>query len=176
MKIASRRNNQKGSATLITVVILLIVLLIPVVTSMKYTQTNEQMLASTIDRSRTFQAAEAALVEAESYAATNPTFPTTGCSAGLCGLPSGAPPWKDNATFWTSGPTRTASSFTDGVTSKYIVEFLGMSTGETDDCTTSGDVSPDATCEEQTARYRITVFSKSNSNAEVFLQSNLLAP
>lgn len=168
--------NQKGASTLAVVLLLLIVLMFPALAVLNRTKSNEQMLSGSVDRAQVFQSAEATLVEAETFASGKPEAPSSGCSAGVCALPSGAAPWQGNPNFWDSSSVRTASSLVSRVQNKYIVEFLGVSTGASDDCTTSGDVSPDAQCDRETWRYRITVRSKTASGAEVILQSNYLVP
>lgn len=172
-----RYHYQTGASTLTIVLLLLVVLMLPTVASLRRTQTNEQLLAASMDRARVFQAAEAALVEAEAFAATKPEAPTSGCSGGVCAIPNGAPPWETNTNFWNNGGASIlAQARADGVTTRYVIEFLGVSTGASDDCTTGGDVSPDAHCDMETSRYRVTVRSISDTQAEVLLQSNFLAP
>lgn len=170
-----RTKSQRGVSTLTITLLLMVVLLIPAMTSLRRTQANEQMVASSIDRARTFQQAEAALLEGEAFAKTKPTLPSSGCSGGICVKPTSSPPWISNTNFWSGTGPATAQAG-QSVTSKYAVEFLGLSTGETDDCTTGGDVSPDAQCDRETSRYRVTVFSQSETGSEVMLQSNVLVP
>ena len=166
---------QAGLSTLTIVLVLLVVLMLPIMTSLRRTQTNEQILSSTMDRARVFQAAESALVEGEAFAATKPATPSSGCASGICAIPDGAAPWEGDEDFW-DGSIPNIAVLPDGIETKYIVEFLGLSTGESDDCTTGGDVSPDAKCDQETSRYRVTALSRSVTGAEVMLQSNFLAP
>lgn len=167
----------QSGAALAVVLLLLLAITIPALAIMRTTLTNERIAASSADRARAFQSAEAALVEAESFAATKPSTPTSGCSAGVCAKPtSGPPPWKANNFWEAAGNFRTASNPVDGIVSRYVVEFMGVSTSELEDCTTGGDISPDAACEEEANRYRITVRSKTPSGAEAVLQTNYLAP
>lgn len=175
MNIQSLRT-QSGAA-LAVVLLLLLAITIPALAIMRTTITNERIAAAATDRARAFQSAEAALVEAEAFAATKPATPTSGCSNGICAKSTGgAPPWK-GATFWdTAGPWRAANIATDGIVSRYVVEFMGVSTAELEDCTTGGDISPDAACEDQANRYRITVRSRTPTGGEAVLQTNYLAP
>ncbi len=175
MKTYNNFKFQKGASTLTIVLLLLIAIMLPAIAVMKRTSVNEQMTSSIVDRARAFQAAEATLLEAETIAATKPEPPNSGCSAGICNTPEGLPPWKSNG-FWDSGQVASANTNMDGTSSKYIIEFLGISLSGADDCTTGGDVSPDAACENETSRYRITVRTTTNTGAEVILQSNFLAP
>ena len=166
---------QQGLSTLMVVLLLLLAITLPGIAIMRSTTMHEQMSASSVDRARTFQAAEAGLIEAETFAATKPEPPASGCSAGICAIPQGTSAWKA-ANFWSGTGSRQANVPFDGIRARYAVEFLGVSTGMTDDCTTGGDVSPDAACDEERHRYRITVFSRSPTGSEVILQSNFLAP
>ena len=68
---------QRGASTLTIVLLLLVVLMLPTIASLRRTQTNEQLVGSSMDRARVFQAAEAALVEAETFAGTKPEAPTS---------------------------------------------------------------------------------------------------
>lgn len=172
-----KKPNSQSGAALAVVLLLLLAITIPALAIMRTTLTNERIAASSADRARAFQSAEAALVEAEAFAATKPTTPASGCSGGLCAKStSGPPPWKANNFWETAGNFRTASNPVDGIVSRYVIEFMGVSTSELEDCTTGGDISPDAACEEEANRYRITVRSKTPSGAEAVLQTNYLAP
>ena len=168
---------KQSGAALVIVLLLLLAITIPALAIMRTTLTNEKLAASAADRARAFQSAEAALVEAESFAASKPTPPGSGCSAGVCAKSTGgAPPWK-TATFWdTAANYRTAANPVDGIVSRYVIEFMGVSTAELEDCTTGGDVSPDAACEDEANRYRVTVRSRTPTGAEAVLQTNYLAP
>jgi type IV pilus assembly protein PilX len=169
--------NKQSGAALIIVLLLLLAVTIPALAIMRTTLTNEKMAAAAADRARAFQSAEAALVEAESFAASKPTPPSSGCAGGICAKTTGgAPPWKA-ANFWeTASNYRTAANPVDGIVSRYVIEFMGVSTAELEDCTTGGDVSPDAACEDEANRYRVTVRSRSSTGAEAILQTNYLAP
>lgn len=166
---------QKGASTLTVVLLLLLAITLPGIALMRSTMVQEQMSSSGVDRARSFQVAEATLIEAEHLAATKPEVPTSGCSSGLCATPEGSPPWK-SAGFWDGNGARISAFGDDNIEGKYIVEFLGVSAGGTDDCTTAGDISPDAQCDEETYRYRITARSITDTGAEVILQTNFLVP
>ena len=175
MRIFKHRQKQEGAATLLIVLLLLLAITIPSIAILKSTTVRQQMVSGSADRARTFQAAETALLEGEIMAATKPTAPSSGCSGGVCAIPSGEAPWKASG-FWASGGAKDASQAITGVQSKYVVEFLGISTATAADCTTGGDISPDAKCDQETSRYRITARSLSETGAEVILQSNFRAP
>lgn len=166
---------QLGASTLTVVILLLLAITLPGVALMRTTMIQEQMSSSGVDRARAFQVTEAALIEAENLAATKPVVPSSGCTSGVCAIPSGSPPWKQSG-FWDGSSPRVSVFGDDATEGKYIVEFLGVSLGGTDDCTTSGDISPDAQCDEETYRYRITARSLTNTGAEVILQTNFLVP
>lgn len=171
----SQQKTTKGLSTVSVVLLLLLAVTLPALALMRTTTIHEQMTSGHVDRARTFQAAEAAIVEAEIFANSKPDAPNSGCSNGICNTPTGASAWEAN-NFWNGNAARTVSNSIDGISAKYVVEFLGVSTGVSDDCTTGGDVSPDAACDEQTFRYRITVRSLSPSGSEVLLQTNYLVP
>ena len=171
----SNIKRQQGLSTLMIVLLLLLAITLPGIAIMRATTVHEQMSSNSVDRARTFQAAEAGLIEAETFAATKPAPPASGCSSGICATPQGTSAWKGSG-FWDGAGARQANVPFDGIRAKYAVEFLGVSTGMTDDCTTGGDISPDAACDEETNRYRITVYARSPTGSEVILQSNFLAP
>ena len=166
---------QQGASTLTIVLILLLAITLPGIALMLTTMVQEQMSSSGVDRARAFQVTEAALIEAENLAATKPEVPASGCSNGVCAIPSGPSPWRAQG-FWDGSGPRTSAFSDDSTEGKYIIEFLGASLGGTDDCTTAGDISPDAQCDEETYRYRITARSLTNTGAEVILQTNFLVP
>lgn len=171
-------SRQRGVA-LAVVLILLVVMTLLGLAAMRGTLMEERMSASQRDRSLSFQAAEAALREAELVAAGKPTVPTTGCTGGVCAtpLPTDTSRWLDTDTNWTamSVPVSVTNVGTLTATPRYIIELMATDVPSTD-CTTSGDVSPDAQCAETEDRYRVTVRSQQANRAEVLLQSNYAAP
>ena len=169
-------HRHKGLSTISIVLLLLLAITLPGIAIMRSTTVHEQMTAGSADRARAFQAAEAGVVEAEIFATTKPTPPASGCSGGICATPqNGVVAWKATG-FWDGSGPRVSTATFDDTRARYVLEYLGVSTGTTDDCTTGGDVSPDAACNEQSTRYRITVRSRSPSGAEVVLQTNYLVP
>ena len=87
-RIPTFARRQEGM-TLIVVLILLVVLTLLALTSLRGTLLEQYMSTSQVDRSLSFQAAEAALREGETLASTKPVVPTAGnpCSNGLCPAP-----------------------------------------------------------------------------------------
>ena len=181
------RGPQRG-ATLVIVLILLLVMTLLGVASMRGVLLEERMSANMLDRSYAFQAAEAALREGEAFAATRPRPTVAGCDDGLCSRPDPAVA-TDNARwlgagFWETGSGTYAQSQHDFDTDiedmvtpgRYIVELIDEGLPSEGDCTTSIDVSPDATCRGSEARYRLTARSQAEGRAEVILQSIYAVP
>jgi type IV pilus assembly protein PilX len=168
--------SQRGIA-LVVVLILLLVMSLLAVFSLRGTMMEERMAANMMDRSLSFQAAEAALREGEQLAASKPALPGSGCAAGLCAIPAAAdaPRWQD-ATVWAGA--RTATVDVGGVTAspRYIVELIADNVPATDSCPEHEDVSPDAACSGTERRYRITSRSQAAGRAEVMLQSHYAVP
>jgi len=99
-----RAHGQRG-AVLVIVLILLLVMTWMGVASMRGTSMGERMSAGIYDRSISFQAAEAALREAEALIALKPVFPTSDCNAGLCAqrvdlAASDTMRWEDSTVAW----------------------------------------------------------------------------
>ena len=59
---------------------------------------------------------------------------------------------------------------------RYIVELLESGLPTSGECTTSIDVSPDATCFGSVNQYRITAYSQAEGRAEVMIQSIYSVP
>lgn len=167
---------QRG-ATLAVVLILLLVMTMVALASLRGTLMQERMSSSALDRSRSFQAAEAALREGEAIAA-NPgiALPASGCDKGLCAKPdpTAAPVWED-ATVWNAAPEVAVNLGDETAKSKYIVELLADDVPPAGSCTTTGDVSETA-CSGKEKRYRITARSQAAGRAEVTLQSIFAVP
>jgi type IV pilus assembly protein PilX len=173
---AGTRRRQQGVA-LAVVLILLLVMTMLAVASLRGVLLEERMSASMMDRSLSFQAAEAALREGEALAATKPPVPAAGCSNGVCAIamPVDAPRWLD-AAVWAGA--REAQVQLGALTArpKYIVELLADNVPAKGSCTSSEDVSPDAACTGTEHRYRITARSEAQGRAVVMLQSNYAVP
>ena len=185
---------QRGVALTI-VLVLIVVMLLLALASMRGTLLEQYMSTSLTDRSLSFQAAEAALREAESVAALKPSTPTAAgvacstndvacCTNGVCEAPIGTTPrWLDTDANWTamSAPLSASATAALGTLTahpRYIIEVMvdGDFAIPGASCTTSGDLSPDAACTGRENRYRITARSFANNRAEVILQSNIAVP
>lgn len=168
-------HKQKGMSTLLITLILLIAITLPALAIMRSTAIDEQTAAAQVDRQRTFQAAEAGLVEGEIFASTEPNLPASGCSGGICATPQGTV--RHLATgFWDSNSVRQANASFDGIRARYYVEYLTEGSDAASDCSTSGDVSPDAACDVLSKKYRVVARALSPTGAEVILQSQFMVP
>ena len=141
-------NRQRGSALIVSLVILLIMTIIGV-QSISSTSLEEKMAGNYRSSQLSFQAAEAALRQAEEFI-ENTTFNlphmqvnasdsdfSANCTNGLCFNGSGSfalecsannpssPPWKDFTNIWDGAKHRSFSGSMPGVSTlpKYIVEF-----------------------------------------------------
>lgn len=175
-RMTSSPKSQRGVALAVVLILLLVMTLLALV-SLRGTLMEERMSASLMDRSLSFQAAEAALREGEALAASKPALPASGCSNGVCAIPapSDAARWLDE-TVWSTA--RVAKVEVGGITAKpkYIVELLADNVPAKGSCTTSEDVSPDEGCSGTERRYRITARSEAAGRAEVMLQTNYAVP
>ena len=173
---------QRG-ITLVVVLLLLIVVTLLGLAAMRGTVMQERMSGNAAARAIAFQAAEAVLREAESYAADpgRPDVPAAGCTNGLCAMPAPgtAAAWETD-TFWTTaGGYRVANVETlDTVdVARYVIEDLGEAGALTGTCTAEIDLSV-ADCDSTAVGryYRITVLSRMDNGTEVMLQSTYQAP
>lgn len=175
---------QRGVALAVVLILLLVMMLLGLA-SLRGTLMEERMSANQLDRSLSFQAAEAALRKGEEVAAglSASALPGagvvgSGCANGLCAKPDPAsttPVWLDPQV-WAGAPSLTVDA--DGKTAdpQYIVELLADDIPPKGSCTTSGDVSPDAECSGSERRYRITARSDAADRAQVMLQSIYAVP
>ena len=109
MKITSRSicNNQKGAVLAISLIILLLMTIIGV-SAMRSTTLQEKMAGNLRDYNVAFQAAEAALRDAEKYLFSTVILPdfTSTCLNGFCSssAASGTPQWQmknaSNVSYW----------------------------------------------------------------------------
>ena len=157
---------RQAGVALVVALILLVIMTLVGLSALRTVTLEEKMTAQTFDRSLSFQAAEAALREAE--ALVESTVPTpaalAACVAGVCGAPNATATvrWADtsftgwqNAAVVANGPI--------SITPQYIVEYLG----NTFPCQ-PGTPSAGTDCK----RYRITARSNAgNDRAAVMLQS-----
>ena len=175
---------QRG-ITLVVVLLLLIVVTLLGLAAMRGTVMQERMSGNVAARAIAFQAAEAALREAESYAADpgRPAIPSTGCTNGLCATTAigAAFPWESEA-FWTSGAGFRRSNL-EGAAGvdidllRYVIEDMGEAGTLVGTCTSDIDLSVSDCNSTAVGRfYRITVLSRMNNGTEVMLQSTFQAP
>lgn len=185
---------QRGVALVVVLILLLIMTLLGLA-SLRGTLLEERMSANLYDRSLSFQAAEAAMREAELRAenlvpATD--LPAAGCEAGLCAAPDPDEPdrWTVE-TVWTSDQSAVATTDLGDATDapRYIIEWLpkpdpsdptkidgnGGWRDAPGSCTTA-KVLPKPSCDDVSFRYRITVRSQVQGRAAVMLQSTYVAP
>ena len=160
----------QGGAALLVVLMLLLIMTLLGLASLRVSMLEERMTAGLLDRSLGFQGAEAALREAEAFLLTRPTFPTAGCSAGLCAQPvaTATERWLDpNFGGWR---TATVSLGGPALAPQYIIESMG-------------DAPNSPGCDQQipvpascvSPRFRITARSAAAGRAQVTLQSNFTA-
>lgn len=169
------QQSQRGMATLLMTLILLLAITLPAISLMRGTAADEQNAAAQVDRQRAFQAAEAGLVEGEIFASTEPEVPTTGCDGGICATPRGVERYLTTG-FWDGSNVKTANVAFDGIRAKYIVEYLTEGADTASDCSTSGDVSPDAACDQISKKYRVISRAMTPTGSEVILQSQFMVP
>ncbi|HSX95640.1 MAG TPA: pilus assembly protein [Hydrogenophaga sp.] len=155
--------NQRGVVLVVALVLLAIMALVGL-NAMRSVSLEERMTGHTYDRSVSFQAAEAALREAEAMVALNKPVAGGACAAGVCPAPlsTATPRWLD-PTFagWQNAATVTSGSVS--LTPQYFVEYLG----NTFECE-PGSPSTSTDCK----RYRITARSNAGADrASVMVQS-----
>lgn len=159
---------QRG-VSLVIVLILLLVMTLLGLAVLRGTLLEERMTANLFDRSLSFQAAEAALREAEVIASAAPAAPASGCDGtGVCSTPDATATdrWRDpDFTEW-----RNATSVDTRATSTaFFIEYMG----EAPTWPGCDRMSPvPAQCLSPT--YRITARSADANRAQVILQTNYI--
>lgn len=172
---------QQRGATLIVVLLLLVLVTILGLAVMRDSIMQERMAGYTLARGYAFQAAEAALREAEDVARGKPSIPTGDqCVNGICpGAFHGAQPlYQSEAAFWTTARNyRTASASSHGIAPQYSIEDFGMRTvGDADQDTSLGGMNTGVTTISTMQVYRITVRSQAPGGTEVLLQTLFQTP
>lgn len=177
----SLRQGQQG-ITLVVVLLLLVIVTLLGLAAMRGTVMQERMSGNAAARSTVFQAAEALLREAESLAAGKPTMPTSGCSNGLCAMPTGgaASTWEADGFWTTAGGYRSSNALeVDNIeAARYVIEAMGQGIGGPSECTSDIDLSA-PTCTSTgggATNYRITAFVQMDNGAQVMLQSAYQVP
>ena len=168
------KQSQSGVALIIGLILLLVMTILGLA-GVRLANSEERMVAQTFDRTLSFQAAEAALREAEIQieaagqptpaASTACTVTGTGATLMTCGAPvaTATPRWLDPAfANWTAA-TAVSATTTITITPEYFVEYLGNTYPCSFDPTTGS-----TNCK----RYRVTVRAKpGGGRAFVTLQS-----
>jgi type IV pilus assembly protein PilX len=164
--------HQRGISLIVSLVLLVLVTLIAV-GSMRGVLLQTRMSGTTHDRSLAFQAAEAALREAERRAATatSADFPGAGCASGYCATPAVAdtPRWMDSA--FAGWEPAAAAAPADAPTPEAIVEDMGDAPNWIG-C--ENEIPRQPNC--STRRYRISAHSTAEGRASVLVQSQFAAP
>lgn len=171
---APRRHAQSGAA-LIVVLMLLVVVTLLGLASMRGAIMQERMAANTISRGMAFQAAEAGLRQAEIVVRDGSiTFPSSGCSSGLCAMPNPTAnaPWAASG-FWSSGGFREGAEVktaNGNIRPRFVIENFGTSVngGGASDCI---DVSKPCIPTTEQSVFRITSYAATATGAEVIVQS-----
>ncbi len=174
--------SQRGVALIVVLLLLLIVTLLGL-GSMRSALLQERMAANTLSRGYAFQAAEAAMREAEAFAKGDLTIPEDGCSNGVCAraVDGEMPAWQADG-FWEAADsgygTATAVHVGDDdtITPLYVVEDYGTASATP----TGGDPidmgNPAPPSNDNMQLFRITVYSRAANGAEVMLQSLYKTP
>jgi type IV pilus assembly protein PilX len=158
---------QRG-ATLVVVLILLLLMTLLGLASLRSTVLEERMTSNLLDRSLSFQVAEAGLREAEALVSPMPASAafTAGCANGLCARPDPTvlERWAPNSGFnaWRTG----AVSDPNTDPPRFIIEEMGEGPNWLD-CEKVTDIHPLCV----TPRVRVTVLSQQNGRASVTLQT-----
>lgn len=176
MKLRTRnidRHGQRGISLMVSLILLVVVTLVAL-GSMRGVVMQTRMSGTTHDRSLAFQAAEAALRDAETRAAAAVagSFPAAGCAAGFCVQPAlgDTPRWED-AAFAGWRTVTTAAVPAAAAVPEAIVED-------------KGDAPNWLGCENEiprqpncvTRRYQISARSTAEGRASVLVQSQYAAP
>lgn len=164
---------QHGAALMVVLMLLLVMTLLALA-SLRATQLSERMSGGLFDRGLAFQAAEAALREAEGSVNAATVFPTSGnCEAttGLCPAPVASagvdPRWLAASTVWKTGTAVGGLA----VTPQYIIEPMGRAPNWPG-C--DREIPRHPSC--LSPRFRITARVQQDARASVMLQSNYTMP
>lgn len=169
------RRGQRGISLVVSMILLVVTTLVAL-GSMRGVVMQTRMSGSTHDRSLAFQAAEAALRDAETRAtaATAASFPASGaaCSGGFCPQPAlgDTPRWEDSAfAGWRTATTPAVPA--DAPVPEAIVEDKGEAPNWLG-CENEIPRQPNCV----TRRYQISARSTADGRASVLVQSQFAAP
>ena len=176
------QRSQRGVALIVVLLLLLVVTLLGL-GSMRNALLQERMAANTLSRGYAFQAAEAALREAEQFARGKLTIPSAGCSNGICArtVDGAQPAWEADGFWQATGSvgyrvSTTVHDTTAGIQPRYVVEDYGTASA----APTGGDPidmgNPAPPAADNMQLFRITVYSRAGNGAEVMLQSLFKTP
>lgn len=168
------RPDQEG-ASLFIVLILLLVMTLLGLAAMRGTLMEERMTANLLDRSLSFQAAEAALREGEVIArdpATRAAVPGNGCNNGICSLPDAAQAdrWLTTFNGWRQATTNVGDLT---AAPEFFIEYMGDAP-TWPGCDLVDETNRSPLCLRP--RYRVTARSVDDDRAAVLLQTNFIAP
>lgn len=167
------RRGQRGISLVVSLILLVVATLVAL-GSMRGVVMQTRMSGSTHDRSLAFQAAEAALRDAETRAADPAAvlIPATGCSGGYCAQPAltDTPRWEDSSfTGWRTATTAAVPA--DAPVPEAIVEDKGEAPNWLG-CENEVPRQPNCV----TRRYQISARSTADGRASVLVQSQFAAP
>jgi type IV pilus assembly protein PilX len=158
---------------MIVSLVLLVIVTLLALGSLRGVVLQSRMSGTTTDRSMAFEAAEAALRDAERRAAVvdTATLPAIGCADGFCATPAAAdaPRWMDQA--FAGWRNSTAAAPTDTATPAAIVEDMGDAPNWPG-C--ENEIPRQPNC--STRRYRVSARSTADGRATVLVQSQVAAP
>ncbi len=170
--ISLHGRRSRGVSLVVSLVLLLLVTLIAI-GSMRGVALQVRMSGSTHDRSLAFQAAEAALREAEDRASllTAADIPAGPCSQGICATPDLATPprWLDDG--FTGWRASAAAAPAQAPPHHAVIEDMGE-TANSASC--AGQIPPIPNC--ITRHFRISARSTAEGRATVVVQSQFSAP
>lgn len=168
----AHRRRQHGISLIVSLILMAVAAMVAL-GSMRAVQLQTRMSGAAHDRSLAFQAAEAALREAEQRAlAAQPTdFPSSDCISGFCAqaLLTDNPRWLDDA--FAGWRTATAAAPADAPVPEAIVEDQGDGPNWMG-C--ANEIPRQTNC--LTRRYLITSRSTADGRATVLVQSQFAAP
>jgi|JI8StandDraft_1071087.scaffolds.fasta_scaffold273078_2 type IV pilus assembly protein PilX len=163
---------QRGISIMVSLILLVVVTLIAL-GSMRGVVMQARMSGASHDRSLSFQAAEAALREAETRAAaaTAANIPAANCNDGFCATPAlnATPRWQDDA--FAAWRLAAASAPEGAPPPEAIVEDMGTAPNWMG-C--DSQIPPLPNCITQ--RFRITARATADGRSTVILQSQFAAP
>lgn len=162
----------RGISLIISMVLMLVASLAAVM-SLRGVTLQTRMTAAAHDRNLAFQAAEAALRDAEAAAAaaTEANFPAIGCTGVFCATPVLTDParWLDDT--FAGWSATTAAVPNDAPATAAIVEAMGEAPNWLG-C--ENEIPRQPNC--RTARYRVSARSSAADRAAVIVQSDVAAP